>query len=48
MNPVFWFLVLLGAVGLWACLNIIFSKVGEIVLDMFKDVKRSLKVKEEE
>ena len=46
MNPVFVFLVILFAIFLWGALSMFFSSIGDVLLDMWNDIKRSLDKKE--
>ena len=46
MSPVFVFLVILFAIFLWGALNTFFPIIGDVLLDMWNDIKRSLDKKE--
>lgn len=46
MNPVFVFLVVLFAIFLWGALSTFFPNVGDVLLDMWDDIKRSWNKKE--
>lgn len=46
MNPVFVFLVILFAIFFWGALSMFFPSIGEVLLDMWNDIKRSLDKKE--
>lgn len=47
MNPVFIFLVIVfGFLG-WAALNVLFPIIGDVIYDMWEDIKRNSKNKEE-
>ena len=46
MNPVFIFLVILFAIFIWGALNIFFPIIGDVLLDMWNDIKRNLNEKE--
>lgn len=46
MNPVFVFLVILFAIFLWGALSMFFHSIGDVLLDMWNDIKRSLDKKE--
>lgn len=48
MNPVFVFLVILGAVLLWLSLTIAFKGVGIIAKDIAKSVKRTIEDDDDE
>ena len=47
MNPVFIFLVIVSAFLLWAALNVFFPNIGDVIYDMWEDIKRNSKNKEE-
>lgn len=47
MNPVFVVIVIICTACLWAALNVFFDLIGKILLDMWRDIKRSLNKKEE-
>lgn len=47
MNPVFVVIVVICAVCLWAAMNVFFELIGNVLLDMWRDIKRSLDKKEE-
>ena len=47
MNPVFIVIVVICAVCLWAAMNVFFELIGNVLLDMCRDIKRSLNKKEE-
>lgn len=47
MNPVFVVIVIACAICLWAALNVFFDSIGKVLLDMWRDIKRSLNKKEE-
>lgn len=46
MHPVFMLLVIIFAFLLWVALSMFFPKIGDVILDMYDDVKRSLEKKE--
>ncbi len=42
MNPIFIVIVIILALMLWAGLNIFFPTIGDVLLDMWEDIKRSI------
>jgi len=46
MNPVFIFLVILFAIFLWGALSMFFPNIGDVLLDMWNDIKNSWNKKE--
>ena len=47
MNPVFVFLVILAAVFIWVLCAGLYKHIGKIFGEMFEDVKKEMKVEEE-
>ncbi len=46
MNPVFIYLVILFAISLWGASSTFFPNVGDVLLAMWDDIKRSWNKKE--
>lgn len=42
MNPVFWFLILLGAALLWLLLSFLFRPLGRVSKRLVDDAKREM------
>lgn len=47
MNPVFWFLVIIGLIILWFMISYIFPSVGERVLEQWEETLEILNDTEE-
>lgn len=47
MNPVFVVIVIICAICLWVAMNVFFELIGIVLLDIWRDIKRSLNKKEE-
>ena len=48
MNPVFVFLVILGAFVFWFLLSWVFPKIGGVILDMLRGFNESINEEENE
>ena len=46
LNPMFIVVAIIFAFLLWCALNIFFPIIGDVLLDMWNDIKRSLSKKE--
>lgn len=47
MNPVFWFLVIVGLIILWFMISYVFPSVGETVLEQWEETMEILNDTEE-